>query len=240
MDAVVMQEVRALIFDTFGTLVDWRGSLVADLSAWGAQRGLNVDWPALADAWRAAYRPSMDRVRRGERPWTRLDDLHRASLEALAPRFGLANLEQADLDHVNHVWHRLQGWPDTTPGLYRLKRRFVIAPLSNGNVSLLVDMAKASDLPWDTVFGSDVFRHYKPDPETYLGACDLLSLPASRVLMVAAHNGDLAAARALGLRTAFIPRPQEHGPGQTTDLRAESDWDVVAGSVEELADRLGA
>ena len=232
--------VKALVFDVFGTVVDWRGSLIADLTAFGAARGIAADWPALVDAWRGAYAPSMDRVRRGERPWTILDVLHRETLERLVRDFGIAGLAAPDLLHINRLWHRLRPWPDAVPGLARLKRRFVIATLSNGNVALLTAMAKHAGLPWDTVFGGDLFRHYKPDPEVYLGACALLDLPPAAVMMVAAHNGDLAAARALGLRTGFFPRPTEYGPAQTRDLAPAQDWDVVARDMEDLAARLGA
>ncbi|MGI4952863.1 MAG: haloacid dehalogenase type II [Janthinobacterium lividum] len=232
--------VKALVFDVFGTVVDWRSSLIDDLSAWGAGLGLTVDWPGLVDAWRGAYAPSMDRVRRGEQRWTKLDDLHRASLLALAPRFGLTGLDEAALDWVNRAWHRLRPWPDSVAGLTRLKAKFIIGPLSNGNVALLVNMAKHAGLPWDTVLGAEVFRHYKPDPEAYLGTAALLGLPPEQVMLCAAHNADLAAARSCGLRTAFILRPTESGPAQAKDLRAESDWDHSVGSITALADALGA
>ena len=233
-------DVKALIFDVFGTVVDWRGSLIGELTAFGAARGLAADWPALVDAWRGAYVPSMDRVRRGERPWATLDMLHRETLDRLVREFGIAGLDEAALRHLTRAWHRLRPWPDSVPGLTRLKRRFVIATLSNGNVALLTNMAKQAGLPWDTIFGGDLFGHYKPDPETYLGACALLDLPPGEVMMVAAHNGDLAAARALGLRTGFFPRPTEYGPAQTNDLAPAQAWDVVARDVEDLAERLGA
>jgi len=231
--------VRALLFDVFGTVVDWRASLVRHLEAFGRERGLDADWTGLVDAWRGAYRPSMDRVRRGELPWTVLDDLHRSSLATLSEERGLG-LDDAALDRLALLWRALDPWPDTLPGLARLRARFTLAPLSNGNVALLVAMAKHAGLPWDTVFGTDLFGHYKPDPETYLGACRLLRLAPAEVMLVAAHNSDLAAARALGLRTGFVARPTEYGPAQTADLRAEQDWDVCATSLGELADRLGA
>lgn len=238
-------ELRAILFDTFGTLVDWRGSLVETLGVWGAERGIATDWneltsrwDKLTEAWRGEYAPSMDRVRRGELPWTPLDALHRESLARLASQFGLS-LDDQDLDHLTLLWHQLRPWPDSAHGLSRLRRRFLLAPLSNGNTALLADLARYAGLPFDTLFGADVFEHYKPDPETYLGACRLLSAPPERVMMCAAHNSDLAAARRLGLRTAFIVRPTEHGPGQTSDLAPEQDWDVVAASTEELAERLG-
>lgn len=233
-----MPDVQAILFDVFGTVVDWRGSLIEDLAAFGRARGRDADWAALADAWRAAYAPSMDRVRRGELPWTNLDALQRASIGVLAPRFGLDGLAPADLDHLTRLWHGLRPWPDSVAGLARLRRRYIIGPLSNGNVALLVNMARRAGLPWDMVFATELFRHYKPDPETYLGACALLALPPGQVMLCAAHNSDLAAAQALGLRTAFVPRPREHGPGQARDLVAEGAWDHVADSIEALAARL--
>ncbi|MBN8891648.1 MAG: haloacid dehalogenase, type II [Acetobacteraceae bacterium SCN 69-10] len=231
--------VKAILFDTFGSVVDWRTSLIADLSAWAAGRGIVADWVRLVDAWRAAYAPSMDEVRRGERPWTKLDDLHRATLARLVAQFGIAGLSEADLDHINLGWHRLRPWPDSVAGLTRLKARYVIAPLSNGNVALLVNMAKAAGLPWDMVCAAELFRHYKPDPETYLGAAALLGLRPEQVMMAAAHNGDLRAARACGLKTAFFARPTEYGPHQTRDFRAEEAWDVVAEDIIDLAARMG-
>jgi 2-haloacid dehalogenase len=230
----------AIVFDTFGTVVDWRGSLIAELSEFGERRGIGADWSSLVDAWRAAYQPSMSRVRGGEVPWTRLDDLHRASLDRLIEEFGITGLSEEDRRHINLGWHRLNPWPDSVPGLTRLKQRFIIGPLSNGNVSLLTNMAKHARLPWDMVFGSDLFGHYKPDPETYLGVCRLLDLAPGQVMMAAAHNGDLAAARQCGLLTAFFPRPAEYGPHQSRDFKAETDWDVVAADIEDMAERLGA
>ncbi len=232
-------DVKALIFDVFGTVVDWRGSLIAELAAFGTARGIAADWPALVDAWRGAYVPSMDRVRHGARPWVILDTLHRETLDRLLDEFGIAGLDDATRASLNRLWHRLRPWPDAVAGLTRLRRRFVIAPLSNGNLALLTNMAKHAGLPWDAVFGADLFRHYKPDPETYLGACTLLDLPPGQVMMVAAHNGDLAAAHALGLATGFVPRPAEHGPGQTRDLTPEGKWDVVAPDFAALAGKLG-
>ena len=229
----------AIVFDTFGSVVDWRGSLIADLGAFGAKRGVTGDWPALVDAWRAAYHPSMDRVRKGELPWTRLDDLHRASLDKLVAEMGIKGLTEQDLEHINLGWHRLNPWPDSVPGLKRLKTRFVIGPLSNGNVSLLTYMAKHAGLPWDMVFGSDLFGHFKPDPETYLGVARLMDLQPEQVMLAAAHNNDLAAARKCGLMTAFWPRPTEYGPLQKRDYQADQEWDVVAHDIEDLATQLG-
>ena len=236
--------VKAILFDTFGSVVDWRGSLIADLGGWAAQRGIAGDWVGLVDAWRAAYAPSMDRVRRGELPWTILDDLHRATLETLVAQFGITfpggvDLGEAELDHINRGWHRLKPWPDAVAGLTRLRRRYIIGPLSNGNVALLVNMAKAAGIPWDMVCSTELFGHYKPDPETYLGAARILGLQPGQVMMAAAHNGDLAAARACGLRTAFWPRVSEYGPLQKRDYAADSDWDIVASDIEDMAAQLG-
>ncbi len=225
---------KAILFDTFGTVVDWRGSLIR----LGEALRADADWPGLADAWRAAYKPSMDAVRSGARPWARLEVLQRESLAGLAARFGLGGLSDDALDVVNGFWRRLSPWPDAVPGLTRLRERCVIGPLSNGDTALLVGMARAAGLPWDIVLGSDVFGHFKPDPETYLGACRLLALEPGEVMLCAAHHGDLAAAQSHGMATAFVVRPTEHGPGQTTDLRAAGDWTYVVGGLDELAGRL--
>ncbi|NEW86375.1 haloacid dehalogenase type II [Rhodopseudomonas sp. WA056] len=232
--------VQALIFDVFGTVVDWRTSLIDDLTAYAARRGLNGDWTGLVDAWRQAYVPSMDEVRKNpSRGFIKLDDLHRRSLEQLAPQFGFDNLGDDDLTYITTGWHRLKPWPDVISGLTRLKSKFIISPLSNGNVGLLTRMAKNAGLPWDLILGGDVFGHYKPDPETYLGAARLLNLPPEQVMMVAAHNNDLAAAQALGLKTAFIARPTEYGPLQKLDFEATGDWTVVAEDLNGVADALG-
>jgi 2-haloacid dehalogenase len=233
------KEPVAIVFDTFGSVVDWRGSLIAELTGFGKERGINVDWSAFVDAWRGAYQPSMERVRGGQLPWTKLDGLHRMSLDRLIEQFGITSLTEDDRRHINLGWHRLKPWPDSVPGLSRLKTRFIIGPLSNGNVSLLTNMAKQAGLPWDMVFGSDLFGHYKPDAETYLGVCRLLDLEPDQVMMAAAHNHDLAAARKLGLMTAFFPRSQEYGPDQARDFTAEQDWEVVAADIEDMAGKLG-
>lgn len=230
---------KVIVFDTFGSVVDWRGSLIADLSAYGAGRGVSADWPTLVDAWRASYHPSMDRVRKGELPWTKLDALHRASLDRLVAEFGIKGLTEADLVHINLGWHRLHGWKDSVPGLTRLKSKYIIGPLSNGNVSLLLNMAKFAGIPWDMIFGSDLFHHFKPDPETYLGVAGLMDLEPGDVMMAAAHNNDLAAARKCGLMTAFWPRPDEYGPHQKRDYAADQAWDIVATDIEDLARQLG-
>tara|TARA_R110000824_G_scaffold118960_19_gene272634 strand:+ start:52555 stop:53268 length:714 start_codon:yes stop_codon:yes gene_type:complete len=230
---------RAIVFDVFGSVVDWRTSLIEDLTAFGAQRSINADWVKLVDDWRGEYVPSMRRVAKGELPWMALDDLHRASLDKLVAEQGIKGLSEADLIHINLGWHRLKPWPDSVAGLTRLKQRYIISPLSNGNVSLLVNMAKSAGLPWDLVLGSDVFGHFKPAPETYLGAARLLDLEPGEVMMAAAHNADLKAAKALGLMTAFFVRPTEYGPDQIYDLEARGDWDIVARDIEDLATKLG-
>ncbi|NVN86150.1 MAG: haloacid dehalogenase type II [Rhodopseudomonas sp.] len=231
---------KALVFDVFGTVVDWRSSLIADFTAWGAERDLQVDWAGLVDAWRQAYAPSMDEVRKHpECGYKMLDTLHRETLEQLAPRFGIVGASEPELRYLTTGWHRLKPWPDSVAGLTRLKSRYIIAPLSNGNVALLTNMAKFAGLPWDLVLSAEIFAHYKPDPETYLGAARLLGLVPEQVMMVAAHNNDLAAAQALGLKTAFVPRITEYGPLQSRDFKAEGDWDVVAADFNALADRMG-
>ncbi|MDF3836637.1 haloacid dehalogenase type II [Cupriavidus basilensis] len=230
--------VKALVFDVFGTVVDWRTSVIGDLTAFGQQKGIEADWAAFADAWRAGYAPGMDRVRKGERPWANIDVLHRERLDALLDQFGIENLSEAEKRHLNLAWHRLSGWPDTVPGLTRLKQRYIISTFSNGSVPCLVDTAKHAGLPWDAVFSADIVRHFKPDPETYLGVIAFFGLQPHEVMLVAAHNYDLRHGRAYGMRTAYVNRPTEYGPRQSKDLAAESDWDVVAGSMTELADRL--
>jgi len=236
---MAITEPAAIVFDTFGSVADWRSSLIAELTEFGRERGIGGDWPALVDAWRAAYHPSLNRVRSGEIPWTNLDALHRTSLDRLVDEFAITGLSEADLRHINLGWHRLNPWPDSVPALTRLKRRFIIGPLSNGTVALLTHMAKRAGIPWDVIFGSDQFRHYKPDPETYLGVCELLDLEPGQVMMAAAHNNDLASARKLGLMTAFFPRRTEYGPHQTRDFVAEQRWDIVAADIEDLAAQLG-
>jgi len=231
--------VQALTFDVFGTVVDWRSSIIREGEALGRARGLAVDWPRFADAWRGLYQPNLDRVRSGAIGWTKLDDLHRMALDRLLVDFKISGLSETEVEHLNRAWHRLDPWPDAVPGLTRLKRRFILATLSNGNVALIVNMARRAGLPWDAVLGAEVARHYKPQPEAYLTTVAMLGLRAEQCLMVAAHNGDLAAASAVGLRTAFVPRPLEHGPEGKADVKPARQWDVIADSFVDLADRLG-
>ena len=232
--------VKALVFDTFGTVVDWRGSIIAEGAAWGKTKGLTIDWARFADRWRSGYAPAMDKVRKGELPWTKLDVLHRTLLEDLLKEFGITGLTEEEKDHWNRVWHRLKPWPDSVAGLARLKKKFTIAPLSNGNVALLADMAKNAGLPWDLILSAELARHYKPDREAYLTACELLNLKPEEVMMTAAHRSDLEAARTFGLRTGFVHRPAEYGPARQADAAKQGDFDVVSNDLLDLASKMGA
>jgi 2-haloacid dehalogenase len=233
--------IRACLFDVFGTVVDWRTSVSRDLAAFANERGITgVDWVEFAVEWRKLYQPSMEEVRSGKREWTILDVLHLESLVKLVSHYGIKGLSAADLDHLSRAWHRLDPWPDVLAGLTRLKTKFVIAPCSNGNIALMVNMAKRAGLPWDCILGAETARAYKPMPEAYLASCRQLGLAPASVLMVAAHNSDLKAAKAQGLATAFVARPTEHGPGQTTDLAPDPTCvDVPAADFVDLAVKLG-
>lgn len=235
------ERIKACLFDVFGTVVDWRTSVSRDLAAFAEEQRIDgVDWLEFAVEWRKLYQPSMEEVRSGRRPFTILDELHRESLLKLVARYGLGGLAEGDIDHMNRAWHRLSPWPDVVEGLTRLKSKYIIAPCSNGNIALMVNLAKHSRLPWDCILGAETARAYKPLPEAYLASCRQLGLAPAAVLMVAAHNGDLKAAKAQGLATAFVPRPTEHGPGQQTDLAADPACvDLPAASFVELADRMG-
>ncbi|MFC4275780.1 haloacid dehalogenase type II [Achromobacter aloeverae] len=231
--------VKALVFDTFGTVVNWRDSVIHELRDLGRRKGLDADWVAMADAWRAGYAPGMDTVRQGKRPWTSVDVLHRERLDVLLDQFQVQGLTEAEKDHLNRVWHRLDPWPDSVAGLRRLKSKYIISTFSNGSVPCLVNMAKHGGLPWDCVFSSDIVQHYKPDAEMYLGVARFLDLPTSQVMVVAAHNNDLRHARSHGLRTGYIHRPTEYGPNQSKDLRAEEDWDRIAKDIGDFASQMG-
>jgi 2-haloacid dehalogenase len=232
--------VKALVFDVFGTVVDWRSSVAREVDALAKQKGLSVDGAKFADAWRAEYAPSMNRVRRGVLPWTRLDDLHRLVLDKLLVDFAIAGLSEVEKAALNRAWHRLQPWPDVVSGLTRLKKKFIIAPLSNGNIALMTNLARHARLPWDCVLGAELVRHYKPDREVYLSAANFLDVEPADVMMVAAHLGDLRAAKDAGLRTAFVARPLEYGPGRLADLTPDSSVELTARDFVDLARQLGA
>lgn len=232
--------IKALVFDTFGTVVDWRRSVTQELEQLARRKGLTVDGAKFADAWRAGYGPSMNRVRTGELPWTKLDRLHRMTLDRILLDFGIKGLSETETDALNRAWHRLRPWPDSVAGLARLKKKFIIAPLSNGNISLMTDLAKYAGLPWDCILGAELVRHYKPDREVYQSAADILDLQVGEVMMVAAHLGDLRAAKDVGLRTAFVTRPLEYGPNGKPDLKAEIPVDISARDFNDLASQMGA
>jgi 2-haloacid dehalogenase len=234
-------DIKALTFDVFGTVVDWHGSVAREVRALAAQKGLRINAVKFTKAWRAGYRPAMDRVRSGELPWSKIDVLHRMILDELLVQFKIADaLTEDEKSHLNRVWHRLKPWPDAPRGLKRLKQRYIIATLSNGNTGLLVNMAKQGGLPWDCVLSSETFHHYKPDPEMYLGAANVLDLKPEQVMMVAAHKHDLRSAAKHGLKTAFIKRPHEYGRNNNPDLASEADFTVNAEDFLDLAEQLRA
>ena len=231
-------EVKALTFDVFGTVVDWYGSIVAEGEKFGNMHGIDIDWAQFALKWRAGYGPAMDKVRRGELPWQNIDALHRRILDGLFDTFEITGLSETEKDYLNRVWHRLKPWPDAVGGLRRMRKKYIVATLSNGNVALLTNMAKFAGLPWDCILSAELTRHYKPDPEVYQTAADLLGLSPNEVLMVAAHPGDLRAAQAVGFQTALVPRPLEYGTNNTSEVTAHPS-DIVACDFNELADLLG-
>jgi len=226
---------KILAFDVFGTVVDWHSSIAREVRALRPE----VDGEAFALAWRAGYQPAMHRVMSGELGWTLIDDLHRLILEQILGQFGLADLTEAEKQYMNKAWHRLDPWPDVVAGLTRLKSRFMICTLSNGNIGLLADMAKQGGLPWDCILSAEVFRAYKPDPATYLGVAKVFDVPPAQVMLVAAHQDDLAAARACGLQTAYIERPSEFGAAQPKDISPHPDNTRHARDFLALADQLG-
>lgn len=231
--------IKALTFDTFGTVVDWRSSIIRQLQTFGDDKGFDIDWTHLTDAWRGLYQPAMEKVRNGEIAWQKLDDLHRMNLDQLLDQFGITGLCEKEKDHLNRVWHRLDPWPDATEGMSRLRQRFIIAALSNGNIALMVNMAKRAALPWDVILGAEVAGHYKPQPQAYLKTADFLGLQPAQCMMVAAHNSDLIAAESCGFHTAFVYRRQEYGPAQTTDQEPTRNFDVIAEDFLDLARQLG-
>ena len=238
--AATPQDIRALAFDVFGTVVDWRGSIIREGELLSAAKGLSVDWPAFADAWRAGYKPAMDSTRGASAAWVDIDTLHRRILDGLLPRFGLQGLSTAEVEHLNRVWRRLMPWPDTVSGLNRLRGRYVISTLSNGNVSLLVNMARNAGLPWDCVLSGELVHKYKPDPEVYLMAARLLGFAPSQVMLVAAHPSDLAGAQRAGLHTAYVRRPLEYGAGAAMEPVGDLRFDLTAADFIDLAGQLGA
>jgi 2-haloacid dehalogenase len=232
-------DIKMLVFDIFGTVVDWRGTIITEGQELSRTRGIGVDWAAFADAWRAEYEPSMNRVRQGELPWTNLDGLHRMSLDTLLPKFRLDVLSETEILHLNRVWHRCRPWPDSVAGLTRLRTRYLIAPLSNGNISLLTDMAKLGGLPWDCILGAELVQRYKPDPETYLSPAKFFALAPSEVMMVAAHETDLRVPKELGMRTAYVHRPYEGGPATGGALPGKGTYNFIVNDLGELASELG-
>lgn len=231
--------IKALLFDVFGTVVDWRGSITRDMQRFGEAHDIKQDWQQFALDWRALYQPAMESIRAGNRGYVKLDQLHRENLQLLLESYQLDSLEETQLMHINRVWHRLRPWADTLPGMYRLKKDHVLASLSNGNIALIVNMAKHSAIPWDMILGSETSQGYKPQEKVYLHSAEMLGLTPEQCVMVAAHNDDLQAARALGFKTAYINRPYEYGAAQTKDFDAESDWEIVGESMTDVADALG-
>lgn len=231
-----MITVRALLFDTVGTLLDWRGGLIAHLQKWGAAHDIAADWPGLVDAWRLDFILSIAKVRTGERDWADQDQLQRESMAKLAPQFGMPELHGDALEELVRMWHELPAWPDTVAGVEKLRSRHIVAPLSNGHVAMLVQLARATGITWDAVLGADIFRHYKPDPETYLGAAALLGCDPVEVMLVASHPSDLEAAAQCGLRTCYVSRPLEYGPGRFVEATpAAGHFDLMVGDLLELA-----
>ena len=233
-----MDGIKAITFDIFGTVVDWRSSIIREGKRLRDTLP-GIDWGSFADAWRGGYEPAMGKVNSGELPWTNIDGLHMQILRQLLDDFDIHNLSESDVEYLNKVWHRLDPWPDVIGGLERLRAGYVVAALSNGNMALLTNMAKRASLPWDVILSAELVRHYKPDPQVYEIAADLLGLSPGEILMTAAHPHDLEGARAVGFRTAFIRRPHEYGPVENPDLAGAGGFDLEAGDVGELATQLG-
>lgn len=235
-----LSDVKALTFDVFGTVVDFRGSIIRQGNELSQRNGIPVEWELFIDEWYSAYRPAMNRINNGEETWVNVNTIYRRRLEELVEPFYLTDFTEGEMKHLQHAWCRLDPWPDAVPGLVRLKKKYILSTLSNGDVGMLTRMAKLGNLPWDCILCSQIFRRYKPAPEVYLGAADLLGLQPDEVMMVASHNYDLRAARSQGMKTGFFPRTTQYGPNQTVDLEAEEDWDVIAKDMEDLAGQLGA
>ena len=233
-----LKNVKAMTFDVFGTVVDWRSSIAREAKMMGEQKGFDFDWDNFADKWRAGYGPSMNKVRTGELPWTKIDVLHRMILDELLSEYNITNLTESEKDHFNRAWHRLDPWPDSVPGLTELKKNYVISPLSNGNVALLVNMAKYGGLPWDTVLSAELAQHYKPDPEAYQSTSEFLGFPIEQIMMVAAHKNDLKSAKGQGMMTGYIPRPKEHRPNTTVDSNPEDYIDIIGENFVDFANKM--
>ncbi len=235
-----LSEIKALTFDVFGTVVDWRSSIIRELREFGISKGTVADWAGFADKWRAGYAPSMDKVRKGELPWTDIDSLHRIVLERLLEEYNITGLGEDEKEHLNRAWHRLTPWPDSVEGLESIRKRFTVTTLSNGNLSLLVDLSKYGGLTWDCILSSELAGHYKPDKEVYLTAAGLLGLSPGQIMMVAAHTDDLEAAKDVGFGTAYVSRPYEFGPNAISDEAEDMPFDIIAQDFSDLARKLGA
>ena len=240
-----MLEVKALLFDVFGTVVDWRTGIAIEVQMIAKQYNIELNADDFADAWRAEYQPAMEQIRSGKRSFTILDILHLENLKKIAPRFNLNNLSNEDLNFLVSAWHRLPGWPDSSQGLNKLKKKFILATQSNGNIALMVNMAKYSNLSWDVILGAEVLGHYKPEPQAYIKACKALNLKPSECLMVAAHDDDLKAASLQGMKTAYVHRPFEYGKdklfdiAEVNDYKGNRNWDIMSKDFNDLAFKLG-
>jgi len=236
------KNVKAVLFDTFGTVVDWRGSITRMGEQIAKKKGIkDINWETFANAWRAGYKPGMAKVQSGERPWTSIDVIHRERLDQILIDFGIAKMfTEKDKIDLTLFWHRLDPWPDSLPGLLRLKQLYLIGPLSNGSLPLLSSMAKRAGIPWDFILSSDTFKAYKPDIKIYQGSIELLGLKPGEVMMAAAHNDDLKAARSAGMVTAYVNRPYEYGPGQSKDIEATEDWEIITDNIIGIADAMGS
>ena len=233
-----MNSLKAILFDVFGTTVDWRSSIIAELRRFGGENGLDADWPAMADSWRAGFRDLQGRIARGERDWITMDQIHREVLDGMLRDLGASGTPEDEVAHLNRAWHRLEPWPDVVKGLALMKQDHIVGTLSNGNLSLLVSLSKHGGLPWDCVLSTGMFGTYKPNPEVYLGAVRMLDAEPDEVMMVAAHAYDVDGAREAGLRTAYVFRPDEFGPGKGEDPGDTSRFDIAASSFVKLAERL--
>ena len=240
-----MLKVKALLFDVFGTVVDWRSGIANEVKKIANKYSITIDALGFADSWRAEYQPAMEEIRKGNRSFTILDILHMENLKKISSRFGLDKLSSDDFDLLVKAWHRLPGWPDSSEGLNKLKTKFIIATQSNGNIALMVNMAKYSNLNWDVILGAEVVGHYKPEPEAYLKACRALHLNPEECMMVAAHDDDLKAASLQGMKTGYVHRPYEYGKdklfdiSEVNDYKGDRNWDFISKDLNDLAYQLG-